>query len=401
MIGTPTDHHRYQQFAILLTETIPGLESVSIAALDQKGVLWCIKAKVDQESPDSNFEILESKSPEFTMYSELLSKNAPWEWILPQNLIPNTESKTEAKTSSQTSLYDELNRRILVIRLRPEKSKLNMMVFLTYPMLYSYTIKGGKPEPMSTDQKSLMGFTLFHFLNSLMQNSWTSIFEGFDQSAFISNMGMTIERLHTLIKLKEEEKNDRDIEWLKLSMKEISRQDGITYYIEDSVWTYLIDLKKSPEELFQLLKGAISNAKMMFKSKASYPTPFIISNWHLLNVQLSEDHTLTNATPAPAFIMSRKDRVIAYLDKYELAAIKLIRMLRPVTGANLGEILEPAITASALSEFLKKYADVLYSLFNNNPEKWPTLRDHFKPLQQIISGTSSYLDHNKARTKKL
>lgn len=138
----------------------------------------------------------------------------------------------------------------------------------------------------------------------------------------------------------------------------------------------------------------------MFISKAFYPTPFIISNWHLLNIQLADEQEESISTPAPAFIVSRKERVIAYLEKYEMAAVKLVRLLRPVTGANLGDFLEPAISASAISEFLKKYADILYTLFNESPEKWPTLRNHFKPLQQIIAGTSTYLDQSRLNNVK-
>lgn len=395
-MAIPNDNRRYQLFATLLYETIPGLESVIITVLDPKGNLWRTGIHNDGEILDGGIELLERESIEYNKFAKLLGENAPWEWIYNKSLFTGTKPMI----STQLSIEDEVNRRVLAIRLRPEKSKLNMMVFLTYPELYSFSLKGAKPVPLSSDQKSLVGFNFYHFINSLIHNSWASIYEGHDQSAYITGMGMTIERLHNQLKIKEEDQNNRDIEWLKVFINELSVHDGIEYYVEESVWNYLLDLRKAPEYLLKLLKQAIANAKQMFVSKAFYPTPFIISNWHLLNIQLSDEETETIQTPAPAFIVSRKERVISYLDKYEVAATKLVRLLRPVTGANLGEFLEPAISASAISEFLKKYADVLHSLFNDSPEKWPTLRNHFKPLQQIIAGTSSYLDQNRYNSVK-
>ena len=386
------DNRRYQQFAMLLNETIPGLESVIITTLDPKGNLW----KTDSEFIDGRNEMLERESAEYNKFANLLIEKAPWEWLFYRELF----TSTIPSISAQLSIDDEINRRVLAIRLRPEKSKLNMMVFLTYPELYSFSMKGTKPGPLSNDQKSLVGFNLYHFINSLIHNSWTTIYEGYDQSAYITGMGLTIEKLHNQLKVKEEDQNNRDIEWLKVFINELSVQDGIDYYVEESVWKYLLDLKKDPGYLLKLLRLAIANAKQMFISKAFYPTPFIISNWHLLNIQLADEQEESISTPAPAFIVSRKERVIAYLEKYEVAAVKLVRLLRPVTGANLGDFLEPAISASAISEFLKKYADILYTLFNESPEKWPTLRNHFKPLQQIIAGTSTYLDQSRLNNVK-
>ncbi|MCE1167223.1 MAG: hypothetical protein LWX70_03925 [Sphingobacteriia bacterium] len=386
------DNRRYQQFAMLLNETIPGLESVIITTLDPKGNLW----KNDSEFIDGRNEMLERESAEYNKFANLLIEKAPWEWLFYRELF----TTTIPSISAQLSIDDEIHRRVLAIRLRPEKSKLNMMVFLTYPELYSFSLKGTKPGPLSNDQKSLVGFNLYHFINSLIHNSWTTIYEGYDQSAYITGMGLTIEKLHNQLKVKEEDQNNRDIEWLKVFINELSVQDGIDYYVEESVWKYLLDLKKDPGYLLKLLRLAIANAKQMFISKAFYPTPFIISNWHLLNIQLADEQEESISTPAPAFIVSRKERVIAYLEKYEMAAVKLVRLLRPVTGANLGDFLEPAISASAISEFLKKYADILYTLFNESPEKWPTLRNHFKPLQQIIAGTSTYLDQSRLNNVK-
>ena len=148
-----------------------------------------------------------------------------------------------------------------------------MMVFLTYPELYSFSLKGTKLGPLSNDQKSLVGFNLYHFINSLIHNSWTTIYEGYDQSAYITGMGLTIEKLHNQLKVKEEDQNNRDIEWLKVFINELSAQDGIDYYVEESVWKYLLDLKKDPGYLLKLLRLAIANAKQMFISKAFYPTP--------------------------------------------------------------------------------------------------------------------------------
>ena len=386
------DNRRYQQFAMLLNETIPGLESVIITTLDPKGNLW----KNVSEFIDGRNEMLERESAEYNKFANLLIEKAPWEWLFYRELF----TTTIPSISAQLSIDDEIHRRVLAIRLRPEKSKLNMMVFLTYPELYSFSLKGTKPGPLSNDQKSLVGFNLYHFINSLIHNSWTTIYEGYDQSAYITGMGLTIEKLHNQLKVKEEDQNNRDIEWLKVFINELSVQDGIDYYVEESVWKYLLDLKKDPGYLLKLLRLAIANAKQMFISKAFYPTPFIISNWHLLNIQLADEQEESISTPAPAFIVSRKERVIAYLEKYEVAAVKLVRLLRPVTGANLGDFLEPAISASAISEFLKKYADILYTLFNESPEKWPTLRNHFKPLQQIIAGTSTYLDQSRLNNVK-
>jgi hypothetical protein len=83
-------------------------------------------------------------------------------------------------------------------------------------------------------------------------------------------------------------------------------------------------------------------------------------------------------------IDTRFNRTITLLDRYENAASLLINERLNVTGSNLGQHLNPPISAAAISDAIRKHGSKITLLLNKFPQRWTILRRNFKPIQNKL-----------------
>lgn len=83
----------------------------------------------------------------------------------------------------------------------------------------------------------------------------------------------------------------------------------------------------------------------------------------------------------------RYERTLKLLNRYEKAAVILAQKGLPITGVNLGQACLPPISAAAISDALKKHKKKITTLLLGHPNQWTILRNHFKPVQNLIYQT--------------
>jgi len=81
---------------------------------------------------------------------------------------------------------------------------------------------------------------------------------------------------------------------------------------------------------------------------------------------------------------SRKDKAIEILNRLERSASILLDNGEDITSSAVGSKMENPISAPAISDALKKHRREILLLLKENPTKWTIIRQHFKPLINII-----------------
>ncbi len=84
------------------------------------------------------------------------------------------------------------------------------------------------------------------------------------------------------------------------------------------------------------------------------------------------------------------------LYKYEAASILADEKGLKINGTTVGKLCNPSITPAAITFNLKKYANVINLLVNKYNHKWPTIKEHFKPLKNVLVNNNSP-DNQKSR----
>jgi hypothetical protein len=80
----------------------------------------------------------------------------------------------------------------------------------------------------------------------------------------------------------------------------------------------------------------------------------------------------------------RYQRTYSILDRYEEAALLVIKNKTSLTGAHLGESLNPSISAAAISDAIRKHSSKIIHLLQSHPGRWKAIRSHFRPIQNKL-----------------
>jgi hypothetical protein len=102
---------------------------------------------------------------------------------------------------------------------------------------------------------------------------------------------------------------------------------------------------------------------------------FIIVNKNK-EITLNQD-----AVPIP---QSRLNKTRLFLDRLERAASKLSANGEDLTSSAVGQTMDRPISAPAITDALRKNRRRVLLLLEQNPEKWPIIRNQFRPLINIV-----------------
>lgn len=81
-------------------------------------------------------------------------------------------------------------------------------------------------------------------------------------------------------------------------------------------------------------------------------------------------------------------RTEVFLNKLENAVKRCIANKEKTIGNNVSLYMEPPVTSAALTIYLKKYIKNVNNIIDADPTKFPQSRKHFKPLQNVILGST-------------
>ncbi|MFT5602533.1 MAG: hypothetical protein ACI9N1_002792 [Flavobacteriales bacterium] len=114
---------------------------------------------------------------------------------------------------------------------------------------------------------------------------------------------------------------------------------------------------------------------------------------------IQPENILVNQTEEQVLPITHNDKhagVIELLDRYETAAETAQAKEWKINGNTVAELCSPSVTPSAITFNLKKYKKSINILLDRYEDKWPLLRNHFKPLKNIVEHQQSELSRFKS-----
>ncbi len=352
----------------LSAKLLPGIERVELFTKSEQGIDFKLFTLVDGEMSGSNLS--KKNQADFESIARQ-TKNMAWFSLseLPQNTQPNISSG---------NLFDELQKSVLAIKIQNTPSG-TADLFLFY-----FRSNASEFGPILSDNVLDTGHKIF--AGRLIYNNIKALFEQLVDNQFaLVNYNLQISNMLKIHKQQLDEK-DRMITQYQHQLRRII-ESAISGYSSHSlqfspyVITYLTENFVDIEHLQKQIEGAVNFAKTL--SFGSGDLVLNIDIHHFIdyhnNTELKPEAKIAGELDS----YDAQTKVYQFLEILEKAAIKLLAKGEKLTSVNIGSIMDHPVTAAAISDKLKNHSRKVVSLLNQYPEKWSTIRNHFKPISNI------------------
>jgi hypothetical protein len=169
-------------------------------------------------------------------------------------------------------------------------------------------------------------------------------------------------------------------------MSRMSDKFNMSVALSDKAQEYILD---KDLDITSLEKTLIQAAHMAANLTLNYSSTIVIQ----------PENILVNQTEEQVLPITHNDKhagVIELLDRYETAAETAQAKEWKINGNTVAELCSPSVTPSAITFNLKKYKKSINILLDRYEDKWPLLRNHFKPLKNIVEHQQSELSRFKS-----
>lgn len=172
----------------------------------------------------------------------------------------------------------------------------------------------------------------------------------------------------------------------------ISLSDSTLHYLQSRDWDFS-ELETIAKEAFKIAsKLSLSPTDIRIKR---YFLPEQARNNSVKTDLMDKDSEISKSTQAsepqkkqelilpnkPS--LSKFEKTIILLDRYELAVKKLIEDKQPVLGKNIAKVCSPEISAPALTDSINKHKERIAECLKSYPDKWQNLRNNYLPIQKL------------------
>ncbi|PLW94876.1 MAG: hypothetical protein C0592_01520 [Marinilabiliales bacterium] len=331
---------------------------------------------------DENYQLLSLNSGEEdrehgSMSSEMMeffSRLKDYEWKLEEDLPFHLEEEK----SLARNLFEEMDRNVLVIRENSDDFPLYLFLYFDKSKKHFGMLKND--DAFSMENREIIAQMAFNSIKAFgesrkkdlevlgyIRQSMESM--AWQQSTGEKGQSGEIRLLEKMI-----------VEMASEYLINIGREQNLQLALSPDAREKIAAFRGSPPALREMLYQAASLASNL-QAMGDSDRKIIIENWQLLSVQKkAEEHSQTE-TP---LIQHRYLKTYQLLDRLEDAVKTVLDSRQSVTGANVGKSMETPISAPAISDAMKKHRAKIVSLMQQFPERWSLLRNHFKPVQNIL-----------------
>jgi len=276
-------------------------------------------------------------------------------------------------------LFSELDKNLLLIPIRniPEIPQL----------YYIFLFRKNASELGPVSNKSVLDTSHKQLMGRLISNSIKGMLH-----SIIENRKVMLEynnMLTGLIQSKDLEIN-----------KQRNNSQQLNTYLDAILMTYVNELKvgneniyfsdKTKQKLFPFLSDSIYLKEQLKKALNFARTFHFLKSDGKLEL-LPEYFNDLKKTEVPTQInkqnqndlYSSHTKTYQFLQSLEEAANRIIHKGNKLTSVNVGQELSQPITAAAISDKLKNHAYKIHLLLKQYPDKWPIVRNQFKPVINI------------------
>lgn len=356
-----------------ITNMLPGIEKViTIYSDDESEKLvghLTEKSLHEYQTTNLNTEDLKGK-----LLRYMQEKN-PFDWFNRQNHPFILDKKVQ---SLPNDIFSELKNVILLLRF-PEKNKLlSSLVFIFLndnPGNFGVT---NSSNSLTTDSKSIIAFLLRNYISFFLeqQTENSSIHD-----EFISHTQKILKIANGYKSELEETQEYYGLSLVKLCeqiLYSFSLDNRKSYRLTDGAIKMIKRYKGDLKELEGKLYEAISYLDNLYSNQSD-------------EIEITALFLNLNSEPEMKTLqidqMHKEDKytkTVYLLNRLEESALQVNENKLKMTGTNVGLYCHEPISAPAISDALSKHKSKINQLIQMYPEKWPTIRNEFRPVRNVI-----------------
>lgn len=305
-----------------------------------------------------------------------------YSWIMKSDL-PLLRKDLNISENKQFDIFNEENHLCLCLRINSSIDNENDVICIIFqPKLNVFGIETGSTQ-LNTEHKSVLASVLYKSIISVLNKAEA------DKRQLESLSEKTRDLISTSrsYKLKlEQSKEDyyRNISEIAANyLKEFSILLNREFVFSQECNELLKKYNGNPVRLKDRIQDAVQFAYNLNVAD-NY---IIVIEEEYLDLTVSDMEAVSSVEKISFPLSNRTTGKLSAerkLDQYENALKKVLGMNKKPVGKELAEMLDPPITPAAITYYLKDNQKTINDLLNKHPARWSLLRNHFKPLQNII-----------------
>ena len=304
--------------------------------------------------------------------------NSPYSWLRIEDLPFEISSKEKV----QLNIFNEFNNNILLIRIKNNFDNLNDLFFFYFnPDLSNFGTVN--PEKiLSTDNKTIIAHLVRNSIITQLdiQKEDRDLFATVTENtrSILNEVRETRERLSIL----DEKLKDGIIHLVNCYLSEISGRNLREYQLSESAVQKIRGYEGSFEEVKVILERAASYADAMVQ--ANEASTVLISDFHIF-FEVGQQTDATENLPEKFEVNVKYEKTMILLNRLEYAANQLKAQNKLLTSSNLGKACKKPMSPPAITDALKKHKSKIFYLFKEYPNRWPLIRNEFRPIHNILN----------------
>lgn len=284
---------------------------------------------------------------------------------------------------SDTDLFSELDKNILLIPIR----NIPQLPHLFYIFLFRKNASELGPvsnkSVLDTSHKQLMARLISNslkgMLHSIIENRKVMLEYNRMLSSLIQSKEIALENQN--VKTKQLNAYLQDV--LMTFVSEV-KEENEDVYLSEKTQQILFPHLSNPSYLKEQLKKALNFARTFHFLKQEGKLELLPEYFNdLKKVEHPKQINKSNHNQNQSDLYSSHTKTYQFLQSLEDAATRLLHKGNKLTSMNVGQELSQPITAAAISDKLKNHAYKIHLLFKQYPDKWPIVRNQFKPVINI------------------
>lgn len=365
----PYISHRYFVTSMLprIRKFIPGLEkAVYFYRHPDTGKLAA--GYVDGQQVYETNDVSGSGNSDYLLRER--SKRVNWEWQAKDELKFDIESYDP----QNINLFTPLMNRVLLIRMPGGMSNDRDLLYLYFSKnMTNFGLSESNSE-LEQQTKVAVGALLCNILHELYRDE-NDRMEKYDQLVqLVKGVAMELEVMQKQMVLRANESKERVYKYCMKIIGRISDKTGQLITVHDSARVKLMEYSGELDDLEGILTNAVFFADSL---NGGIHKPLVIKEYHVrFNYNTNKKDISTPQT------VNRLEDATRYLDRMEAAATIVNSRGGKLTGQSLGDVMNPSVTASAISQWLSVYSVQITELLATYPDKWILIRMGFRPLKK-------------------
>lgn len=343
------------------------------------------KGAADAEELDVDMD-----SPEWT---SLCNKPKAFEWLEDEE-VPFFNVTPKA---GQIDLFSGLKKEVLLMRLRAASVEEFDLLFLRFSEIAESPGVKGIRKGLDMPAREYIGMML-HSLFSHWIGEWKKRQEA--NQHFVSQTRAAfglLKREREAFADMQERYQESLLKLAETALGKLTERYGLPFSLGEKAREWVKDYQGELSGLKNRIEQAADYAFILMQDQM--PAHIILEDWYfqesIIDVQ-TQSIEIQDIRKKPLESRGGLSRTYELLDKLEAAARKASNQQLKLTSNNVGSMCPSPISAPAITDSIRNHRKRIVKLLARHPEKWPLIRNEFKPIQNALEKELPLLEKESA-----